>query len=393
VRIRSSLATLATLVLAGCAHFAQPGPASLPASAIAISDDGQTVTVGGEQWTAPEGVVFFQRGNAVHVVSSAHGRSWDVAVPVGPGGKLAWPADAPFVASGGALVARAGKAAPATELLIGSGQLHPHDDHYHLTHLFQSDDWQALYRLRADGSPLPPIRRQVAATILALLLDDRIPGSSPEATDKALQRAVSIIGKARRAVEGDVGARAIETIITYDFEIRDDGRTAEIAGQHFRAAESVRFSYCSGHFHVEGASGKWAQPVELEGQASGSFTWPSSIFFEVRPDGMIAERPPSTRWRKLADNGQIRFTRDHWHLTESYASPRLQYLLKVIANAQLPERLRDKARAQALDVMRLRLDIGSEAEFGARLDAIDQAIERAAAELEKEARGTPAPPR
>jgi hypothetical protein len=276
---------------------------------------------------------------------------------------------------------------------VETGQLHPHDDHYHLTHKFQNDDWQALYRMRADDSPLPPIRRQVAATVLALLIDERIPGSSPEATYKSLRRMVSIIGKARRSVEGDVGARAIETIITYDFEIRDDGKTLDISGQLFHAAPPVRFAYCSGHFHVEDAGGKWAQPVEFDGQLNGTFTWPGSIFFQVKGDGTVTERPPSTRWRRLADTGQIRFTRDHWHLTDAYSNARLQYLLKVIADTRLAEPLRDKARGLALDVMRLRLDIGSDAEFNARLDSIDQAIDRAAGQLEKDTRGTPASPR
>lgn len=390
MRSRSTIAAIATLVLAGCPHLTRPGPTSAPVPALAISDDGQTLTSGGEQWTAPAGASFFQRGSVVHVVSSEQGRVWDVAVPLDAGGKLAWPADAPFRASGGTLLLRAARAGPETEILVETGQLHPHDDHFHLTHKFLNDDWQALYRLRADDSPLPPIRRQVAATILALLIDDRIPGSSPEATSKALARMVSIIGKARRAIEGDVGARAIETIITNDFEIRDQGRTVELGGRLFHAADQVRFSYCSGHFHVEDSAGKWAQPVEFEGQSNGAFAWPDSIFFEVRPDGMVGERSPSTRWRRLADTGQVRFTRDHWHLTESYSNPRLQYILKTIADGRLSNPLRDKARALALDVMRLRLDVGSEAEFGARLDAIDRTIDRAAAALEKEPSEAPA---
>jgi hypothetical protein len=393
MRNRSTLAALAALCLAGCALVGRTGPAPAPAPSISISDDGQTVSAGGERWSAPPRAAFYQRGNVLHVVSTLQGRVWDVTVPLDPGGKLAWPAGAPFEASNGALVMRAGKSAPETEFLVETGQLHPHDDHFHLTHKFQNDDWQALYRMRTDDSPLPPIRRQVAATILALLIDERIPGSSPEATYKALRRMVSVIGKARRSVEGDVGARAIETIITYDFEIRDEGKTLDISGQLFHAASPVRFSYCSGHFHVEDVGGKWAQPVEFEGQSNGAFTWPGSIFFEVKPDGTVTERPASTRWRRLADTGQVRFTRDHWHLTEAYSNARLQYILKVIADARLAEPLRDKARALALDVMRLRLDLGSDAEFSARLDAIDQAIERAAAQLEKEARGTAASPR
>jgi hypothetical protein len=368
---------LAATALAGCAHLAgvQPAPA------LVVSEDGQVVTAGGERWTALDGTAFYQRGDVLHVVANGPGRRWDVAVAVGPGGRLAWPADGPFEAKDGVLHPRAARATPEIEVLVDGGQLYPHDDHYHLTHRFQNDDWQALYRLREEDSPLPPIRRQVVAAVLALLLDERIPGASVEATDKALRRMVSIISKTRRAVDGGVGARAIEAIVTHDFEIRDDGQTMEIEGQVFHAAAPVRFAYCATHFHVEVASGKWAQPVEFEGGPSGGFAWPTSIFFDVRPDGTLTERPPSTRWRRLSDSGQVRFTRDHWHITEAYARPALQDILKTIANPGMPEPHKDKARALALEVMRLRLDVGSDAEFEARLDAIDQAIDRAAAEL------------
>jgi hypothetical protein len=385
MRIRT---LLATVLLAGCAHA--PWFGSAPKPQLTISEDGQTVTAGGERWTAPEGVAFYQRGSALRVVANAPGRSWDVAVAVGEGGKLAWPADAPFEARDGALHLRTVKADPEVALLIDTAQLHPHDDHFHLTHRYMNEDWQTLYRLREEDSPLPPIRRQIAATVLALLLDERLPGSSPEATAKALHRMVSIIGKARRALEAETGARAIEAIITHDFEIRDEGRTVEIEGKVFRAAEPLRFAYCANHFHVEEATGKWAQPVDFE-SPSGGFAWPGSIFFEIRPDGTVGERPPSSRWRRLSDSGQVRFTRDHWHITEAYDHPRLQAILKTVANPALGEALKDKARALALDVMRLRLDTGSDAEFEARLDAIDQAIDRAGAELEKEAPKAAAP--
>jgi len=372
------------VLITGCAHLTGPRPAR---STLTVSDDGRQATAGGEGWTAPEGATFYQRGSVLHVVSSGPGRDWDVAVPLGTDGKLAWPPEGPFEAKEGVLHLRASPAAPEVERLVGSGQLHPHDDHYHLTHRLENEDWQALYRARAEDSPLPPIRRQVAATVLALLLDERIPGTTPAATDEALRRMSSIIGKARRAVEGNVGARAIEAIITYDFEIRDDGRTLDVGAQRFKSTDDVRFGYCASHFHVEDAGGKWAQPVEFPAASNGAFAWPPSIFFEVRSDGTVAERPASTRWRRLSDGGQIRFTRDHWHVTEAYAHPRLQLILKSIENPKLAEPLRNKARGLALDLMRLRLDTGSDAEFEARLESIDQVIERAGAEFEREARG------
>lgn len=262
--------------------------------------------------------------------------------------------------------------------------LYLHDDHYHLTHSFQDEDWQALYRDRADGSPLPPIRRQIAATILAQLLDQRIPGASPEATEQGLRRLRSVIAKVRRAVEGDAPARAIEAIVTHDFEIRDEGRSLEVAGQRFRAQPPVRFAYCGDHVHVEDEGGKWAQAVELEGQVPGAFAWPGSIFFEVGADGAVTERKSSSRWRELSDGGQIHFSRDHWHVTERYGNPGLRFILATMDDAQAAPPVREKARALAFELLRLRLDTGSDAELEVGLRAIDATIDRAAEALAKE---------
>jgi hypothetical protein len=375
-------ATLLLLfTLAGCARLTA---LVRPAPPFVIGADGRTVTAGGETWSAPDDVQFYQRGALLHVVSMVQGQTWDVAVALDADGRLAWPAEGPFEAVEGALKLRVGEASPAVERLLETGQIHVHDDHYHLTHALEDPDWQALYRDRAEGSALDPVRRQVAATVLALLLDQRIPGAGAEVTEKALQRMRSIIAKARRAVEGGVGARAIEMIIAHDLEIRDDGRTLEVGGQVYRASDGVRFAYCTGHFHVEDARGKWTQPVEVEGQAPGTFQGPSSIFFEVREGGTIAERSTPSRWRTLSDRGEIHFARDHWHVTEAYANPRMQYVLKTMADAKVAAPIRDRARAMAFELMRLRLDTGSDAEFDARLDAVDQAIDRAAAELERE---------
>lgn len=376
---------LTAIMLFGCAHVS--GPTASRKSGLVVSDDGRTVTAGGETWTAPQGVAFYQRGSVLRVVYAAPGRSWDVAVVTGPDGKLAWPSDAPFQAAGGALTVRAtGGQGSEVEQLIASGQLYPHDDHFHLTHLLANEDWQALYRARAEDSPLPPIRQQVAATVLAMLVDMRLPGKTPEATAKALRRMTSIISKVRRGVEGDVPAPAIESMALYDFELRDDGRTMELEGKTYRAGSGIRFAYCGSHIHVEGTDGKWAQPVDLEGRANGGLAWPASIFFAASPDGTVNGRPASTRVRKLIDGGQVRFSREHWHVTESYGNPRMQYILKLIDDSKAPTSLRDRARGAALELMRLRLDTGSEAEFDARLEAVDQAIDRVAAELEKELR-------
>lgn len=387
MRMRTLTVLLALAACAPVTRVTQPPP---PPTPFAISSDGRSVTAGGETWTTAEGISFFQRGNLLHVVSSAPGRRWDVEVSPGGDGKLAWPQGAPFEASGGTLRFRAPNTSPEIAALIESGQLYPHEDHYHLTHKLQDENWQALYREREEGSPLPAIRRQVAATVLATLVDERIPASSPEATEKAIRRLRSIIGKARRALDAGVPGRSIQTIITYDVEITDEGRTLDVGGQIFHAADPVRFAYCAGHFHVEHAAGKWAQVVELEGQTPGAIVWPTSMFFQPAADGTIVERTSPSRWRTLSESGQIRFTREHWHVTETYANPRLQRILKAIDDPKLSEQVRDRARALALDLMRLRLDTGSDAEFEARLQVIDQVIDRAGTEFERELKAPPA---
>jgi hypothetical protein len=351
-----------------------------------VSPDGRTAAAGGESWRVPDGVAFFQRGAALHVVSLVPGRVFDVTVPLGEDGRFAWPENAPFEAAGGEIRLRATAGPASVDELIESGQLHRHDDHYHLTHRFQNEDWQALYRARADDSPLPPLRRQVAAVVLALLVDQRIPGTREEATAQAMKRVASVIGKARRAVEADLPARTIESMMAHDYEILDEGRLLTIEGQTYRAGEGVRFAYCGDHFHVESTSGHWAHPIALEADQPGHFAFPASIFFEVRQGGVVAERPVGTRWQQLADSGQIRFIRDHWHLTEGYLHPRLKLLQAAMDDPRLPETARARARGRVLDVLHLRLDLGTEAEFEARLAAIDQVIVWQWSEFEREAR-------
>ncbi len=351
-----------------------------------VSPDGRAAAAGGETWRAPDGVTFFQRGAELHVVSLVPGRFFDVSVPLGEDGRFAWPENAPFEAVGGELRFPVGRGPASVDELIESGQLHRHDDHYHLTHRFQNEDWQALYRARADDSPLPPMRRRVAAVVLAILVDQRIPGGGEEVTARAVARAASIIGKARRAVEAGLLARQIESMTAHDYEILDGGRVLAIEGQTYRAADGVRFAYCDSHFHVESAAGLWAHPIALEADEPGHFAFPRSIFFEVRDGGLVAERKSTARWRQLAESGQIHFVRDHWHLTEGYRHPRLKQLMAAMDDPKLTEAMRGRARGRVLDVLRLRLDLGTEAEFEGRLGAIDRVIDWQWRDFDREAR-------
>ncbi len=351
-----------------------------------VSPDGRTAAAGGEFWRVPDGVAFFQRGAALHVVSLVPGRVFDVTVPLGEDGRFAWPENAPFVAADGEIRLRVTAGPASVDELVESGQIHRHDDHYHLTHRFQNEDWQALYRARADDSPLPPLRRQVAAVVLALLVDQRIAGTREEATAQAMKRIASVVGKARRAVEADLPARIIESMMAHDYEILDGGRVLTIEGQTYRAGDGVRFVYCGDHFHVESAGGRWAHPIALEADEPGHFAFPASIFFEVREGGLVVERPVASRWQQLAESGQIRFVRDHWHLTEEYFHPRLKKLEAAMDDPRLPEAARARARGRVLDVLHLRLDLGTEAEFEGRLAAIDQVIVWQWNEFERETR-------
>jgi hypothetical protein len=363
--------------------------------ALRVSEDGSEVSAGGESWRAPPGAAFYERGEILHVVSFAPGAEYDVAVPLGRDGRLAWPADAPFEVRGGVLLPRRARpvvsadALPPIEDLVALDQLRRHGDHLHLTHKLALEDWQALYRDREESSPLHPMARQAAATLLALLVDAQIPGGGGVETRRAFMRLVSTIGKLRRGLEGGLPAKSLEAILDHDVEIRDGGRTF-VAGTHtFKAGQGIRFAWDGGHIHVESEQGLWAHPVELDDQPADGFLFPASIFYRVRSDDVVEERPSSTRWRRLADAGEIHFIRDHWHLTQAYRHPGLQKLLAAMGSERLPPGTQDRARARALDLLRLRLDVGSEAEFEARLAAIDQLIARSSDEFEREAGGGP----
>jgi hypothetical protein len=367
---------VAAILLALLASCATQRPAR-------VSPDGREVRVHGERWQAQDGITLFERDGALHVVSVGPEATFDVAVPLGPDGRPAWQPDAPFEVSAGVIRLRT-RGGSRVAALVDSRQLHPHNEHFHLTSRYVNADWQALYALREEGSPLDPARQQLAASVLAELLDERIPGSSEEATLGSLRRIDSVLGKVRRAVQAGQPGRQVLGILSHDFEISEDGRALEIEGQRFRAGDGVRFTYDGGHFHVQSTSGDWVQVIQLEAMDPGSFELPPSFFYELR-DGVVEARPPSSRWQALAAAHQIRFVRDHWHLTEAY--PPLHTLMAATEDPSLPEPLRELARGRALEVLRIRLDAVSELELESRLTAVDGLIARLTIETERERRG------
>jgi hypothetical protein len=367
-------AALAVALFSGCALL-RPPPR--------VASDGHTATVGGETVTSDEGIELFERGGEIHVVSVRSERSFDVVLTAGEDGRPAVPEGSPIELSGGRIRLRAPGGPQKLPNLIASGQLHPHDDHFHLTHLYANADWQALYADREPASNLPPVRQQIAAHVLATLLDQRIPGTDEESTMAALRRVDSVVAKVRRGMVAGLPGRQIQSILIHDYEILADGDFLVIEGKRYQAGVGMRFVYDGDHFHVESVNGTWVQVVRLDGQESGNFEFPPSIFYEVKGN-LVEGRAPSTRWQNLAESKQIRFVRDHWHLTETYGPLRRAGLMEATEDSSLTDALRESARARALDILRLRLDVGSDDEFEARLSAADRMIERHAREFDKE---------
>lgn len=376
--MRNLVAVLASVALA-CATGI-PGRRSL-----SIAEDGRSVTCRGETWRAPGGVSFFQRGGALHVISLVPGNTFDVRVPRDASGRLAPPADAPFEVADGLVRLRDRSVAPgsSTAQLVDGGQLYRHDDHFHLTHVYRNADWQALYRARAEDSPLPPVTRQVAAVILAMLVDARIPGASEDATISAMRRVESVVAKGRRAVEAQLPAKQAVAMVLHDFEIAEGGRNLAIEGRTFSAEGDVRFSYCGDHFHVESPKLGWSHPVPLGGLEPGRFEMPPSVFFEAGQGGTVAERAGGA-WRDLLASGRIRRAGDAWYVSEDYPNPRLSELRRAEADASIPQPLRERVRAAVMEILKVRLDIESDDAFRARLASVEQAIDLRWRELERE---------
>lgn len=376
---RALMAAIALALLAGCST-------SRPSR---VSPDGRSLVIERERWEVQDGLTLFERDGRLHVVSIGADASFDVAVPFGPDGRPAWPEKAPFEVAEGAIRLHLETGA-SVAALVESRQLHPHAEHFHLTSRYANPGWQSLYALRKETSALEPARQRLAASVLAALLDERLPGSSEAATLAALRRLDSVIAKARRAVLAGQPGQEVLGILGHDLEISDAGRTLEVEGQRFRAGEGVRFVYDGGHFHVEAEAGTWVQVIPLEGMDPGTFELPPSIFYELR-DGVIEARPAALgRWRALAESHQLRFIRDHWHLTESYLP--LRPLVAAADDPARTEAQRERARSSAMEVLRLRLAVGSELELETQLASVDLLIERLVRESEKERRGPAAVP-
>jgi hypothetical protein len=370
---RALVAAIVLTLLAGCAT-------TRPSR---ISDDGRTLVTERERWQVQDGLTLFERDGQLHVVSVGADASFDVVVPFSQEGRPAWPEEAPFEVADGTIRLHV-KTDASVASLVESRQLHPHAEHFHLTSRYANPDWQSLYALREEGSALEPARQRLAASVLAALLDERLPGSSEAATLAALRRFDSVIAKARRAVLAGQPGQEVLGILGHDLEISEAGRLLEVEGQRFRAGEGVRFVYDGGHFHVEAEAGTWVQVVSLEAMDPGTFELPPSIFYELR-NGVIEARPASGRWQALAESRQLRFIRDHWHLTETYRP--LQPLALAADDPARTEAQRERARSRVLEVLRLRLDIGSELELETQLASIDRLIDRLAGETEQERRG------
>lgn len=372
MRMRTALLVLAGLA-AGCGH-ARP-------QRLAVADDGKSAIVGGQAWHAPEGVTFFERMDALHVVSLVPGATFDVAIPLDDEGRPVVPVNAPFDLVEGTIHLR-DRTLPPTARLVETGQLYPHDDHYHLTHRWENPDWRALYRAKRDDSQLPGATRQVAAYALATLLDHRIPGATEEATTHAMRRMTETVSRARRAVEGKAPAKQIMAMVLHDFEILEDGATLSIEGKVYKAADGLRFAYCGDHFHVEEATGAWAHVVSLASLEPGRFEMPSSIFFEVNGGGAVLPRAGAAPWKELLARGEIKLVGDRWFVSEKYGLPAYQRLQKATLDENVPPHLREQARRSVIEVLKLPLEVDGDAAFQARLVAIDGVIERRWRELE-----------
>lgn len=366
------------LLLAAAVACAGPGATRRPS----VDAGGREAVVAGKTWRAQKDVTLFERGGRLHVVSLVPGNVFDVALEIGPDGRPIVPPDAPFEVKDGTISLRE-RSAPPTVKLVDSGQLYRHDDHFHLTHRYENADWQALYRARAEDSPLSPAMRTVAAAVLSTLLDARLAGGSEEATALAMRRTEKVIALARRAVEAELPSKQIMAMVLHDLEIRDDGRTLAIEGATWRAGEGIRFAYCGDHFHVESASGAWVHAIPLADAPPGRFELPPSMFFAAA-DGKVSARAGAAPWTELLASRQIRLSGDGWYLAERYANPALVRLEGAANDAAVPAPLREAARRGVVELLNVRLDIDSDAAFRASLAALDARIERRWKELERD---------
>jgi hypothetical protein len=357
------------ILLAAAAALACAGlPPAPEGRAVRITDDGRTASAGGTTWRASRGISFFQRDDVLHVVSLTPGHVFDVTAAAGEQGLVGPGAEAPFEVVDGEVRIRP---APPSDVaaLAASGQLYRHDDHFHLTHLYQNDDWQTLYWLRTDGSPVAPFRKQLAAAVLAALVDVKIPGSSEDATRRSLRRLDGAVGKARRAVEAEAPAKQIVGMALHDFEIGGGGKVLSVEERTYEAEGGVRFAYCGDHVHVENPGAGWSHAIHLDDAVPGAFELPPSIFYEVR-DGRVSERTGQA-WRDLVTRGQIRLVGDAWFISEDYPSPAVAELKHAEADRALPSSAREAARVALVELLKLKVEIGSDGDFQARLGAIE----------------------
>lgn len=374
-----------TIALLGlCATIA--GCATAPptrGAVLEIAEDGRTAVYRKQLWSAGQDLAFFQRGSDLHLVSQLADRPMNLKAEALPDGTLRWPADPRIEVAHN--VVRWRTATSAALERVKQGQLHPHESHLHLTHHYDNPDLQALYRARQENSPYPPIRRQIAAALIALLVEEKLPAESDEIVTASLRRLDRVLAKVRRGFEAGLAATALTDMLSHDFEIREESRLVEVEGRVFRAGEGLRFAYCSNHFHVQDTADRWAHPVEFG--EPGAFSFPPSPLFAVSPQDEVYALPGPKLWREMLERGEIQMLRDHWHLTARFGDPSFVALRAVADDPQRPEEIRLRARDAAFEILRARLELKDEASFEASVARVRKAAAAALKDLEK----TPAP--
>ena len=340
-----------------------------------ISDKGKTLKVSNKTYQAGEGITFSNRRKHFHIVGVYQKKFF--SIPVWPNeGKESMIPKSPFYEVSPSGVLELPKDKSGLGALLAEGQLHIHDDHYHITHKFKSLSLAKFYKSKEDESTFSAIRKKVASAILLLLIQKKFYIEQDNFSRK-LHEINDSINRAWRVFESGLNARLISFIVKNDLEISDMNKVLTVKDKRFYAGSGIKFEYCSKHLHIIGE----LVPnfiIALELDEDGAVIIKPNIFFKLENEKIVAKKPPEL-YTKMIENNELKFWHGDYRISKDFENEKLKQLLIFSINFKIPKEIkpkRDQLKKDLKEVFSTPIDFSDERTFYYSITEIDGIIEK-----------------
>jgi hypothetical protein len=353
------------------------GEGAIPLRPFAVADDGSAVTVSGETFTAGDGIRFSARTGHFHVISPPP-MAFNTSVWPFDGVPFEFPPN-PFYRVGPdrrVVLKSAGDGTLAR--LLTDGEIHAHDDHFHITRSYGFEPWQKLVALAA-AEDTAPIDKQLAASVQVAFLREHLYISS---TDSARDLAAlnTRLERAWAAVAAHYDGPQLSFVVQHNAALEQGGKIVRLGDQMLSAGDGLHFGFCKNHVHVVGDDDSGLN-MAITPAANGPLRVPPNVFVQQRGDQIVLRRMGSALVQALATHA-LESRDGAYHPGSGLRPEALRAIAEVVGNRKISPEVRGEIRAELDAIRNEAIPVESE-------PAILRALERLGKRMDELQKGLP----